>query len=453
MTLRGSAPRRPTLRGLLRRRRRDLPTLRGHVSRLAFGVIAAWLLLLAAGFALVLVNRIDSQVDDALRVRAEAASATVETQGMRITGVRESATDSELDSSIWVYRGALAIKRPSLPREIRHAADSLAAGRGYADRVDHRFYVLPVQIEGRRAGSIVASIDLDPYERTKHTVIFGSAIVSVLLLAGAYPALRFATGRALRPVDQMTRQAAEWSITAPGQRFGAGQRYTELSSLAGTLDELLDRLAAVLRHERHLSAELSHELRTPLARVAAQADLALDGAQPDQRAELLAIRENCTLMDGIIDSLLAAARSELVRTVGRSDLQSVFAAIAGQQPQPPITFAPTDLAVGVEHDLVVRMLSPVVENARRYAAIRIRLSAKRFGKNITVDVANDGERLDPALAQRVFEPGFRAGANDDHDGAGLGLALARRIARSADGDLTVGTDAGEVTFRLTLPAG
>ncbi|MDQ2796151.1 MAG: HAMP domain-containing histidine kinase [Actinomycetota bacterium] len=436
------------------RRGHDLPTLRGHVSRLALGVIAAWLGVLAAGFAFVLVTRLDRQVNDALRVRAQAASATVVTQRNRIVGVRESATDGELDSSIWIYSGARAIERPSVKIAVRRAANALATGpAGYTDRADHRFYVLPVRLDGQRAGSIVASIDLDPYERTKHTVLLGSVVVTVLLLAGAYPALRLATGRALRPVDQMTRQAAEWSITAPGQRFGAEQRYAELSSLAGTLDELLDRLAAVLRHERHLSAELSHELRTPLARVAAQVDLALDGARPDQRVELLAIRENCTLMDGIIDSLLAAARSELVRTVGRSDLQSVFAAISAQQAEPRVSFGSTDLAVGVEHDLAVRMLSPVVENARRYAATGIRLSAKRAGKNITVDVVNDGEPLDPALAERVFDPGFRAGPEGQHDGAGLGLALARRIARSADGDLVVDTEADEATFRLTLPAG
>lgn len=441
-------------RRLRLRRGHDLPTLRGHVSRLALGVIAAWLGVLAAGFALVLVTRLDRQVNDALRVRAQAASATVVTQRNRIVGVRESATDGELDSSIWIYSGARAIERPSVKMAVRRAANALATGpAGYTDRADHRFYVLPVRLDGQRAGSIVASIDLDPYERTKHTVLLGSVVVTVLLLAGAYPALRLATGRALRPVDQMTRQAAEWSITAPGQRFGAEQRYAELSSLAGTLDELLDRLAAVLRHERHLSAELSHELRTPLARVAAQVDLALDGARPDQRVELLAIRENCTLMDGIIDSLLAAARSELVRTVGRSDLQSVFAAISAQQAEPRVSFGSTDLVVGVEHDLAVRMLSPVVENARRYAATGIRLSAKRAGKNITVDVVNDGEPLDPALAERVFDPGFRAGPEGQHDGAGLGLALARRIARSADGDLVVDTEADEATFRLTLPAG
>ncbi len=434
-------------------RRERLPTLRGRVSRLALGVIAAWLIVLAAGFDLVLVSRLDSQVNDGLRVRAQAASATVETRNGRIVGVRESATDSALDSSIWVYGGSRWIDRPSARAEIRRAADALRGATGYADRAGHRFYVLPVQLAGHRAGSVIASIDLDPYQRTKDTVILGSVVVAVMLLAGAYPVLRLATGRALRPVDRMTRQAAEWSVTAPGERFGAGQRYAELSSLAATLDELLDRLSAVLRHERHLSAELSHELRTPLARVATQVDLMLVDAAPGQRAELRAIRDNCMAMDAIIESLLAAARTELVRAVGRCDLAEVFSALTDLSHTPVVTSSTTDLVVGVDRDLVRRIICPLIDNARRYAVGEIRLDARRSGAGVCVDVSNDGELLDPALAERVFEPGFRADAHPDHDGAGLGLALARRLARSADGDLVVVPGTARTTFRVTLPGG
>jgi signal transduction histidine kinase len=61
--------------------------------------------------------------------------------------------------------------------------------------------------------------------------------------------------------------------------------------------------------------------------------------------------------------------------------------------------------------------------------------------------------LPPELGELVFEPGFTAAAGDGHRGAGLGLALARRLARAADGDLVVDADAATTTFVLTLPAG
>src|SRR3954452_279421 len=80
---------------------------------------------------------------------------------------------------------------------------------------------------------------------------------------------------ALRSVSRMTRQAATWSERDLDRRFGLGEPHDELTQLASTLDGLLHRLAASLRHEQRFSAELSHELRTPLSRVIAETELAL----------------------------------------------------------------------------------------------------------------------------------------------------------------------------------
>jgi signal transduction histidine kinase len=430
-------------------------TLRGRVSALALIVIAGWLVLLATGFDLVLSSRLDQQVDDALRIRAQAASATLQLGNGTIAGVRESATDRELDGSIWVFAGTRSLERPDVPASIQRIATGLADHpAGYAAGGNRRFYVLPLRDDaGRRIGSVIASINTTPYDETKRTAMLGSIVVAVLLLGGAYPVLRLTAARALRPVAQMTRQAADWSVAAPTQRFGEHQQYQELSSLASTLDSLLDRLAAVLRHERQLSAELSHELRTPLARVMAEVDLMLDTAAPDQRAPLEALRAGCASMDAIIDTLLAAARTELVRTVGRCDLDPVLASFADETARPAVIAVRTGLSVGVDADVVKRILAPIVGNGRRYATAEVRLTARRAGSAIAVAVDNDGSRLAPGLAEQVFEPGFTTSTLDGHDGAGLGLALARRLARAADGDLFVDDAAPATTFVLTLPAG
>lgn len=422
---------------------------------LALAVIAAWLVVLAAGFDVVISSRLNRQVDDTVRVRAQAASATVGVRAGRVVAAGESSTDGVLDSSIWVYAGDRAVERPRLASSLLAVADSLDRTRTrLVDRAGYRFYILPVHADGRLAGSVIAAVDLTPYDRTRTTAWVGSIVVSVLLLAGAYPVLRFATGRALRPVAGMTRQAAVWSVTAPGQRFGEDQQYVELSSLAGTLDELLDRLAAVLRHERHLSAELSHELRTPLARVVAQLDLLIENARPDQVSDLAAVAENCTTMDRIIETLLAAARSELTPRAGRCDVAAVFRSLSSGPGRGLVSWTPTELGVGVDFEIVVRILTPVIDNARRFARSTVTLTAERAGAGVAVLVSNDGPRLPAALTERVFEPGFRTDAgSDDHAGAGLGLALARRLARAADGDLEVDTDALHMTFRLVLPAG
>src|SRR5437763_1333463 len=100
-------------------------------------------------------------------------------------------------------------------------------------------------------------------------VLDGLVLILVLVIA------RWLLGASLRPVVRMTRQAAEWSEHDLDHRFALGPPHDELTELSATLDGLLDRLAASLRHERRFSAELSHELRTPLTRVLAESELAL----------------------------------------------------------------------------------------------------------------------------------------------------------------------------------
>jgi signal transduction histidine kinase len=115
--------------------------------------------------------------------------------------------------------------------------------------------------------------------------------------------------------------------------------------------------------------------------------------------------------------------------------------------------APADLRVGVDAEVLLRVLSPVVQNAVRYAAAEVRLSASSREGAVAVTVTDDGPGLTPEVASRVFEPGFRGDAADGHDGAGLGLALVRRLVVAAGGRVRVmpGRDGGRV--EVVLPGG
>lgn len=278
--------------------------------------------------------------------------------------------------------------------------------------------------------------------RVEDTALIVAAGVAGLVLLVAYPVLRWTIARALRPVEAMTWQAAEWSAHSPTERFGAAPRLTELQELATTLDGVLDRYSTLLRHERQLSGELSHELRTPLATLRAEADLLAAHADPSVRRTGERMAEQSARMDRILDTLLTTARSELTATPGTCLLDDVLDALAV-----PVHREGTAVRVAVDGAVLERILAPILANAQRFARTSIEVTARPGGGAVRIDIGNDGPAL-PDDPERLFEPGVRG--DDEHDSAGLGLALARRLARAADGDVTVAT-ADPAAFRVTLP--
>jgi signal transduction histidine kinase len=113
-----------------------------------------------------------------------------------------------------------------------------------------------------------------------------------------------------------------------------------------------------------------------------------------------------------------------------------------------VVTAPADLGVGVDAAIVERILAPILDNAFRYAQQTVTVCARRAPDSVVIEVSDDGPGVAPDVRDDVFEPGRRGAGGDGHDGAGLGLALARRLARAAAGDVTLG--AGSV-FVVRLP--
>ncbi|WP_207400672.1 sensor histidine kinase [Actinomadura roseirufa] len=429
-------------------------TLRGRLALLALVTTAAWALLLTVLFNVVLDGRLRADADGLLRTRAEAAASTVQVMPGGALRIAEPADDSALDTGIWIYQGTRAVERPAGRIWLQREADALAGAEpGFTTIGDVRLYARPVAAGGHRAGTIVTAAGLRAYHRTLTSALIGSIVLALLLLLGVYAVTRAVVGRALRPVAEMTGQAADWSGHDLGRRFGTGRRPAELSALAAGLDELLGRLSVVLRHERQWSAELSHELRTPLSRIVAETDWLSQRPRPagEQRAALDVIRNAAEEMERICQTLLAEARNRDTRLPGRCALPALVADLAARWPATApgldVETPAGELTAGAPPEIVERILAPLLDNARRHAATTV---VVRLEPGVRIVVHDDGAGVPESARDRVFEPGFRAEPADGHQGAGLGLALARRLARSAGGDLTLG---GKAAFVVTLPPG
>jgi signal transduction histidine kinase len=337
-------------------------------------------------------------------------------------------------------------------------------GDGYRDvpSADIRLYALPVILNGARAGSVVVALSLAPYEETRTLALVSSLVFGGLVLVLVAFAARWLLASSLRPVTRMTRQAAAWSERELDHRFGLGEPRDELTELASTLDDLLDRLAASLRREQRFSAELSHELRTPLARVLAETELALRRERDpgEYRTTLELIKRNAEQLTRTVDALVAAARFEAGSRRGTADAFAVaedaVAACSGLAAERGLTLAieqpARTMRVGVERDLAERILQPVLENACRYATSSVSIDLERNGSTVRYAISDDGPGVGEDERERIFEPGVRGGAATG-DGSGLGLALARRLAASVNGEIEVDSGSPGGRFLVRLPAG
>jgi signal transduction histidine kinase len=297
---------------------------------------------------------------------------------------------------------------------------------------------------------VVVALSTEALEDLQQEVLLGSLVIAGLVMLAGGLALRTAIDRALRPVVAMTADAADWGAHDLDRRFGLGPPRDELTSLAATLDDLLERIAASRRHEQRFAAEVAHELRTPIAGLRGRTELALaatgPGAEAEREQALRSAAGQAERLTAAIDALLAVFRGELDDGAVAVDLAALAREVDGVEVVAPPQLPPVEGEAAV----LRRALAPLVENARRHARSRVtlELTETRDG-HVRLTVRDDGPGLDPALGERAFDPGVRGDA--DGDGAGLGLSLARRLARTCGGDVTVGDGPGGA-FVLELPA-
>lgn len=436
--------------------------------RLLLTVIAGVVLALVAllvGFNLILDRTLDHDATNVARSRAASVLATLSVENGRLS-LTEAPDSGIPDVYAWVFVGRHALESPPASPAIGRAARSLTSGPPRMLDVPGagtRLYGAPVFDGHQRIGSVVAGVSLAPYDRTRRVALIASLVLGGVVLLGVALVAYWLLGASLRPVVRMTRQAAAWSDRDLDRRFEAGEPRDELGELASTLDGLLDRLAASLRREQRFSAELSHELRTPLARVVAEAELALQHERDGEeyRHALEQISRNAAQLTRTVDALVAAARHEAGFERGTADAYALaveavavcHGAAAEHHIELDVTEPAAPLRVAVEPELGERILQPVLENACRYGSSRVSVSIERRDRVVRYTVDDDGPGVAPHERERIFDPGVRGDAgSQDGAGAGLGLALARRLARGASGEVEAVTREDGGRFVITLPA-
>lgn len=272
-----------------------------------------------------------------------------------------------------------------------------------------------------------------------------------LWLAGcvvlAVPAVWWFARRITAPIQQFA-QAAERLGRDPHAPPVDLKGPAEIGVAAGAINEMQTRLKRYVDDRTAMVGAISHDLRTPLARIRFKLE-----ANPPNRAAILSDVEK---MEAMIASVLAFIRdAATVDARENLDLLSVVevvvddAALTGGDVQ-LVESAP--LTVMGDPVALQRLLANLVDNALKYGgAARVRMHER--DRQAIVEVEDDGPGLATADLSRVFEPFFRADAsrNLDGGGVGLGLAVARSLARAHGGDVELISRPGGLTARVSLP--
>jgi signal transduction histidine kinase len=441
------------------------PGIRRRLVLATAATVAITLAVITVAFNLVLGARLSSDATNVVHSRAEAALATLAVDHGRVA-VEETPGDAVLDARVWVFQGRRAVERAPGNQDVQAAAVALGgASKPTTHDVgrDARLEALPFEVGGRRLATVVASVSLVPYEHTRNLALIASLVLDgVILLFGVLLA-RSVVHVALRPVAEMTARAADWSEHDLDRRFALGPPRDELTSLAATLDALLGRLGASLRHEQRFSSEIAHELRTPLSRLRAEAELALRHERPpgELRDALGAVLTQTDRMASVVETLVAAAEREADPHRGTVDAQEAAAAAvescATAAAEHGLALTVRDsggdpIEVDVDADLTTQILVALVDNAIRYGRSSAAVEVTHEAGSAVFAVVDDGPGVEPDETERVFEPGVRGSAAGETRGAGLGLALARRLARSAGGDVVARANSAGGRFEIRLPA-
>jgi two-component system osmolarity sensor histidine kinase EnvZ len=237
----------------------------------------------------------------------------------------------------------------------------------------------------------------------------------------------------IKPILRLSEAAESFGKGRPPPQDFRPRGAREVRQAANAFIEMRDRIERHVEQRTVMLAGVSHDLRTVLTRFRLQ--LALFEDSP----ELEALRSDIDEMQAMLEDYMAFAKGGSGEEIMRADIGEILNEVKSQ------AHGAKDIAIVIEHaPLVVplrrhafkRAVANLVNNAARFAE-RVEVTAERHEGTLTVAVEDDGPGIPETEREQVFRPFYRLdhARNQDSGSTGLGLAIARDIARIHGGDI------------------
>lgn len=268
-----------------------------------------------------------------------------------------------------------------------------------------------------------------------------TALVILAVLAVIWKMAGGIARRMTRPLDDLVEVVTDIGEGRLERRAKVpAHRHSEFGLLARVINEMAARIQKQVAAQRELLAAVSHELRSPLARVRFLLETAgSEGADREARASAIAeVEDELVGIDALVGDLLASSRMDFqaLQRVALDGTELATRALSKAGVDLGVLAAPDEpLPLVGDATLLTTALVNLLNNALRHAGSVRALRVERAGGMVRFEVDDHGEGIPADELPKIFEPFYRGSAGGRRAGAGLGLALVRRIARSHDGDV------------------
>ncbi|MBN3896972.1 MAG: HAMP domain-containing protein [Nostoc sp. NOS(2021)] len=296
--------------------------------------------------------------------------------------------------------------------------------------------------------------------------IFLVSIPGALLLVavGAW----LVSGGALRPIRQLTGVIQQVTVKGLDQRIPIGTTDVEFVELIQVFNQMLERLERSFTQASRFSGDAAHELKTPLTILQGELERTLQQVDPGSEVQqrLSNLLDEVRRLSGIMRKLLLLSLADagkmslyLVEVDMSELLMEMLEDVEMLAPQLSVQTDFTDgLRLQGDRDLLIQVLQNLFSNAIKYNLangwIQIRAHQTQTTLHVTIANASQDIPVSDAYGDRIFDRFYRGDPARTRkiEGIGLGLSLAREIARAHHGDLTLdSTSFGQTAFTLTLP--
>jgi len=321
------------------------------------------------------------------------------------------------------------------------------------------YQAVPFRVDGSPAGVFVVAIDREVEGADTDAASIAAVLVGLLMLVvGSLLAFRLAD-RILTPVRAVRDTAQAISESDLSQRIPLTGD-DEISDLAATFNEMLDRLDDAFAAQRRFIDDAGHELRTPITIIQGHLDTLGDDAE-DRARTLELLDEELDRVRRMVDDLITLARSErpdFLRAgpVDLGDLtRSIVDKARGLGDRVWTLEEAADEPIWADEQRLTQAILQLAENAVRHTAAggRIGLGSAIEDGDVRLWVTDDGAGVPPAERERIFERFFRGrDGRRRSEGSGLGLSIVAAIADAHGGQAMLAPSAGAgATFSITFP--